>query len=61
MNVEKRAAILNIFIKGAILIVNIVDNLMGKGKSSAALQYINDNRDKRYLYVTPYLSECQRV
>ena len=48
-------------LKGAILIVNIVDNLMGKGKSSAALQYINDNRDKRYLYVTPYLSECQRV
>lgn len=34
---------------------------MGKGKSSAALQYINDSRDKRYLYVTPYLSECQRV
>lgn len=34
---------------------------MGKGKSSAALQYINDNRDKRYLYVTPYLSECERV
>ena len=34
---------------------------MGKGKSSAALQYINDNRDKRYLYVAPYLSECERV
>ena len=34
---------------------------MGKGKSSAALQYINDNREKRYLYVTPYLSECTRV
>ena len=34
---------------------------MGKGKNSAALQYINDNKDKRYLYVAPYLSECQRV
>ncbi len=42
-------------------IINIIDNIMGKGKSSAALQYINDNRDKRYLYVAPYLSECERV
>lgn len=42
-------------------IINIIDNIMGKGKSSAALQYINDNREKRYLYVTPYLSECTRV
>ena len=42
-------------------IINIIDNIMGKGKSSAALQYINDNKDKRYLYVAPYLSECQRV
>lgn len=42
-------------------IINIIDNIMGKGKSSAALQYINANREKRYLYVTPYLSECTRV
>ena len=42
-------------------IINIIDNIMGKGKSSAALQYINANREKLYLYVTPYLSECTRV
>ena len=42
-------------------IINIIDNIMGKGKSSAALQYINDNKDERYLYVAPYLLECQRV
>jgi len=40
-------------------IINIIDNIMGKGKSSAALQYINDNKDNRiiiciYIFILKY-------
>lgn len=43
--------------------VNIVDKIMGGGKTSAAINYINDpaNSEKRFLYITPYLNEVQRV
>lgn len=35
---------------------------MGRGKSTAAIHYINKNRrTKRFLYVTPYLKEVARV
>lgn len=35
---------------------------MGRGKSTAAIHYINKNRKaKRFLYVTPYLKEVARV
>lgn len=40
----------------------IVDARMGRGKSSAAIEYVNRNREKfRFLYVTPYLSEVERI
>lgn len=35
---------------------------MGRGKSSAAIQYMNRHKDaKRFLYVTPYLNEVDRI
>lgn len=39
----------------------VVDAIMGKGKSSWAIREINKCKNKRYLYVTPFISECDRV
>lgn len=43
-------------------IVTVVDARMGRGKTSAAIRYINENRrDRRFLFVTPYLTEVKRI
>lgn len=40
--------------------VNIVDSIMGSGKSSAAINYINTiSKDKKIIYITPYLAEIE--
>lgn len=40
----------------------IIDARMGRGKSSAAIEYMNRHRNSlRFLYVTPYLSEVERI
>ena len=42
--------------------VYIVDSMMGTGKSSAAINMINKSTaDKRYIYITPYLDEVDRI
>ena len=42
--------------------VNIVDELMGKGKTSAAINFINESsNDVHFLYITPYLTEVNRI
>ena len=42
--------------------IKIVDARMGRGKSSAAIRYMNENKGKRcFLYITPYLAEVDRV
>lgn len=42
--------------------VTIVDARMGRGKSTAAIRYMNENKcNKRFLYVAPYLSEVDRI
>lgn len=41
--------------------IHICDAIMGSGKSSAAIQHINDNPDKKFLYLTPYLTEAARI
>lgn len=42
--------------------VNIVDELMGKGKTSAAINFINESSDDiHFLYITPYLAEVKRI
>jgi len=42
-------------------LINVVDARMGTGKTSAAIQYMNDHPDKRYLFITPFLDETQRI
>lgn len=34
---------------------------MGTGKTSAAIAYMNSHPDKRFVYVTPYLDEANRI
>ena len=42
--------------------INIVDMIMGAGKTSAMINYINEApKDVRFLYITPYLSEVDRI
>ena len=41
--------------------VTIVDAIMGSGKSSWAIQYMNENDDYNFLYITPFLSEVDRI
>lgn len=42
--------------------ITVVDARMGRGKTTAAVRYMNEHRGrKRFLYVTPYLSEVDRI
>ena len=42
--------------------VKVVDEIMGAGKSSAAINYINSlDDDVKVIYVTPYLDEVERI
>ena len=42
--------------------ITIVDARMGRGKTTAAIDYMSKNRSaKRFLYITPYLDEVSRV
>ena len=34
---------------------------MGTGKSSAAIRYMNEHPNKKFVYVTPYLTETERI
>lgn len=42
--------------------ITVVDARMGRGKTSAAIRYMNDHKgERRFLYITPYLTEVRRV
>lgn len=42
--------------------INIVDSIMGSGKTSWAIQYMNNSPlSMKFIYITPYLTEIQRV
>lgn len=41
--------------------ITIVDAMMGQGKTSWAIQLMNKKDNKRYIFVTPYLTEIQRI
>lgn len=34
---------------------------MGSGKSESAISYINDHPDIKFVYITPYLTEAERI
>lgn len=39
----------------------VVDAIMGSGKSESAISFMNAHPDRRFIYVTPYLSETERI
>lgn len=39
----------------------MIDAPCGEGKTSWAIQYINDNKDENYVYCTPFLDEITRI
>ena len=41
--------------------IKVADMVMGSGKSSAAITYMNEHPEKRFLYVTPFLDETERI
>lgn len=42
--------------------IRVIDACMGRGKSSAAIRYMNEHaNEKRFLYITPYLDEVERI
>lgn len=42
--------------------INVVDSIMGSGKTSWAIQHMQEaTTEERFIYITPFLSEVQRV
>lgn len=41
--------------------ITVIDSIMGSGKSSWAIQKMNEDKDGLYVYITPFLSEVQRI
>ena len=41
--------------------IKICDAIMGSGKSSAAIHYMNTNQNKKFIYITPFLDESTRI
>lgn len=43
--------------------INVVDAICGEGKSTSLINYINDskNSNKKFLYITPFLTEVERI
>lgn len=41
--------------------IYVCDAIMGSGKSSAAIQYMNEHKNDKFIYVTPYLDEAERI
>lgn len=43
------------------MIVKVCDAIMGTGKSQSAITYMNEHKDDRFIYITPYLEEANRI
>lgn len=41
--------------------IKICDTIMGSGKSSAAINYMNQHSEQKFIYITPYLEEAARI
>ena len=44
-----------------IISVKVCDAIMGTGKTEAAITYMNEHRGKKFIYITPYLGESNRI
>lgn len=41
--------------------IKVCDAIMGTGKSSAAISYMNAHPKDKFIYITPYLDEARRI
>lgn len=41
--------------------IKVCDAIMGSGKSSAAISYMNERPEEKFIYITPYLEEAVRI
>ena len=41
--------------------ITVIDSGCGSGKTEYAISYINNSVDKRFIFITPYLNEVQRI
>jgi hypothetical protein len=42
--------------------INVIDSIMGSGKTSWAIQYMNEaDVEEKFIYITPFLTEVERV
>lgn len=41
--------------------VTIIDSICGSGKTSWAIQEMSNNYEQKYIYITPYLDEIERI
>ena len=41
--------------------ITIIDSKPGKGKTSYAIQMMCDEYNKKFIYITPFLDECERI
>lgn len=41
--------------------VRVCDAIMGSGKTESTIRYINEHPDLKFVYITPYLPEAERI
>lgn len=41
--------------------VRVCDAIMGTGKSQSAIAWMNNHKDDKFIYITPYLEEATRI
>lgn len=41
--------------------IKVCDAIMGTGKSSAAINFMNEHKKDKFIYITPYLEEVERI
>jgi len=41
--------------------IKVCDAIMGSGKSSAAITLMNENPDRKFIYITPFIEEAKRI
>lgn len=42
-------------------LIKVCDSIMGSGKTTAAIRYMNEHQEKKYIYLAPYKSEADRI
>lgn len=41
--------------------IKVCDAIMGSGKSQAAISYMNEHPEKKFIYITPFVDEAERI